>query len=380
MSVKVSIIMPALNEEKTVGVCIDKAHTICKNIGISYEIIVSDNCSTDNTVEIAKEKGAIVVNQPLKGYGAAYLKGFEEAKGEYIIIGDSDDSYDFLEIDKFINKLDQGYDMVIGNRFGGEIEKGAMPFAHRYIGNPILTRVLNFFFGANISDAHCGMRGFRRDILPKLDLKTTGMEFASEMIIKAVQSDIKLTEIPINLSRDGRSRKPHLRPFRDAWRHMRFMLLYTPLHLFFIPGFFFFIIGLFLVITLVWGPIRIGEKIIGFHSLIFGSMMSILGYQLIVQGLTIRAYALSQHLLSQKTFADKFVKNFTLEKGLVFGFIILLLGIVPELLLIINWIQQGFSGISALGQAIFGLTFITLGVQTIFSSFFISSFKIKSIY
>ncbi len=308
------------------------------------------------------------------------MKGFKEARGEYIIMGDADDSYDFLNIKPFVDKLDEEYDLVMGNRFGGGIEKGAMPWPHKYIGNPILTFILNFLFKAKISDTHCGMRGLRKDLIPKLSLKTTGMEFASEMVIKAIQANSGITEIPIELKSDGRSRKPHLRSFRDAWRHMRFMLLYTPLNLFIVPGFIMFLLGLIIVGILLGGPLHVGEKIIGYHTLILGSLLSILGYQLIIQGLTIRAYTLSRNLLSQKTFADKFIDRFTLEKGLIVGTLIFLIGFIPELRILITWIKQNFSGLTKLSPAIFGLTFITLGVQTIFSSFFISSFKIKSLY
>ncbi|RLD16521.1 MAG: glycosyltransferase family 2 protein [Caldiserica bacterium] len=380
--IKVSVVIPALNEEKTVGICVEKAKNACENLGIPYEVIVVDNGSSDKTAEVASEKGAKVVYEEMQGYGAALLKGFKEAKGDYIIMGDADDSYDFNEIPKFVEKLDEGYDLVIGSRFKGGIEKGAMPWHHKYIGNPILTCILNILFKARISDAHSGMRGFRRELIERLNLRTTGMEFASEMIVKAIQIGAKIAEVPIVLHKDKRGRRSHLRSFPDAWRHLRFMLLFTPLNLFLIPGVLLTVIGLIIVCVLVWGPLQVGPKILGYHTLIFGSMMAILGYQIIIQGLTIRAYAISRNLLSQPTFMDRIAMDFTLEKGLIFGSILLLIGIVPILKIFITWILQNFSKveITSLRPAIFGLTFLTLGVQTVFSSFFISSFKIKSIY
>ncbi len=380
MSIKLSVIMPALNEEATIETCIVKANNTCREMGISYEVIVVDNGSTDSTVNIAVKHGAKVVHQSIKGYGAAYIKGFESANGEYIIMGDSDDSYDFNMIMPFIQKLDEGFDMVMGNRFKGGIEKGAMPWHHKYIGNPILTAILKFLFRAKISDAHCGMRGFRKNIIKKLNLKTSGMEFASEMIIKAAQANIKLTEIPIILHKDGRLRKPHLRSFRDGWRHLRFMLLYAPMHLFFIPGSILFITGMIIVATLGWGPISIGKRLISYHTLVFGSIMTILGYQIIFQGITIRAYSLSQEFLIKPGILNRFVKKFTLEKGIIIGLLTFFIGVITELVILVIWIKSNFAQLNAIYQALFGLTFITLGVQTIFSSFFISSFNIKKIY
>jgi glycosyltransferase involved in cell wall biosynthesis len=233
---EVSVVMPCLNEAETLPICIRKARAALERTGIAGEIVVADNGSTDGSIEIAKSLGARVVHVARRGYGAAYLGGLEEARGRYIVIGDSDDSYDFGDLERFVTPLREGYDAVIGTRLRGTILPGAMPPLHRYLGNPVLTGILNLFFHVGVSDAHCGMRSFTREAFRRLELRTTGMEFASEMIVKMAKARMRIAEVPIVYHPDGRTRSPHLRSFRDGWRHLRFMLLYSPKWLFLIPG------------------------------------------------------------------------------------------------------------------------------------------------
>ena len=261
--VEVSVAMPCLNEEMTLGTCIEKVQQTLKALGIKGEIIVADNGSTDGSVEIAESLGAKVVHQPIRGYGAAYLAGIAAAQGKYIIIGDSDDTYDFTDLERFIEPLRNGYDLVMGSRFKGEILPGAMSWSHRYIGNPILSGILRWFFKTNISDSHCGMRGFTREAYERMALQTTGMEFASEMVVKAVQEDLKIHEVPITYyPREGESK---LNSFRDAWRHLRFMLLLSPTYLFVLPGSLLFVLGLLVLLVMLPGPVQIGNHAYDIH-------------------------------------------------------------------------------------------------------------------
>ena len=255
MEIEVSVVMPCLNEEETIGACIEKAQNTLNELGIQGEIVIADNGSTDTSVEIAERLGARVVHQPLQGYGAAYLAGIAAAAGQYIIMGDSDDTYDFTDLERFITPLRNGYDFVIGNRLKGKILRGAMPPLHRYIGNPVLTGILNLLFRSGISDAHCGMRSFTQEAYQQMELRTTGMEFASEMIIKAIKADLKIEEIPITYyPREGESK---LNSFRDGWRHLRFMLMLSPTYLFLIPGILLFLLGLVGTFALLPGPLQI---------------------------------------------------------------------------------------------------------------------------
>ncbi|MFH1414645.1 MAG: glycosyltransferase family 2 protein [Elusimicrobiota bacterium] len=367
--------MPALNEQETVGICIDKAKKACDLIGLPYEIIVSDNGSSDRTVEIASGKGAIVVHQPVKGYGTAYMKGFEAASGEYIVMGDSDDSYDFSRIGPFIEKLQEGYDLVMGNRLGGTIEKGAMPWLNRYFGNPFLTKIMNFFLKTDISDVYCGMRGFRKDILEKINLRTAGMEFATEMVIKAAIYGLKTTEIPITLHKDGRTGSPHLRPITDGWRTLRFMLLYSPRWLLFYPGLTIMTLGIMIFIWLLPGPKTIGQVTFDFHTLLYGAIAVILGYQVISFALFARIFAITEGLLPDDPVLDNLYRFIKLESGLIAGIILFICGITGTVYALSTWYAVSFGPLvpsRTLRLAIPSVTLIILGVQTILASFFIS--------
>src|SRR6266446_3121049 len=277
--VEVSVVMPCLNEAETLETCIRKALDFFVRSRVSGEVVVADNGSTDGSIDIARAAGARVVHVEKKGYGNALMGGFEAAKGKYLIMGDADDSYDFQNLMPFIERLRAGYDVVMGNRFRGGIKKGAMPWHHKYIGNPVLTGVLNLFFRSGIGDAHCGLRGISREALNDLHLRTTGMEFASEMVVKAAAQQLKMTEVPTVLSPDGRSRPPHLRSFRDGWRHLRFLMLLAPKWALMIPGGLMGLAGLILMVLLWVGPLHMGHTVLDVHTMLLSSMLVIVGYQ-----------------------------------------------------------------------------------------------------
>ena len=377
MAVDVSVVMPCLNESETLGICIEKAKTTLNKLGIPGEIVIADNGSTDNSVEIAKSLGARVVHQPLKGYGNAYRAGIEAAQGKYIIIGDSDDSYDFTDLERFIAPLSNGSDFVIGTRLKGEIKKGAMPWLHQYIGNPILTGILNIMYRSGISDAHCGMRSFKKQAFQQMNLQTTGMEFASEMVIKAAQLKLKTVEIPITLHKDGRSRAPHLRSFRDGWRHLRFMLLHSPTHLYLWPGLSMFVLGLIIMFTLLPGPLKVGNRFFDIHVMVLGSLLTVLGFQVISVGMFARIYAVTHDFVPFNKKIHQAFQLFNLERGLVAGIIIFLLGFGIDFYILIKWIMQDFGALAEVRPAIAASTLIIIGTQIIFSSFFLSMLGIE---
>lgn len=370
MSIEVSIVMPCLNEEETIGICIEKCKKVFKEKNIAGEIVVSDNGSTDRSIEIAASLGARVVHQPEKGYGSAYRKGIEAAEGKYIIMGDSDDTYEFLEIERFVNPLREGYDFVIGSRFKGTILPGAMPWANRYIGNPILSGMLRLFFHTDISDSHCGIRGFTKEAYRKMNLKTTGMEFASEMVMRALKTKLKIKEIPITYHpRLGESK---LNSFRDAWRHIRFMLLYSPNYLFLVPGLFLMFLGIIAQISILFGMIRIHGEAFDAHMMVLASMCSILGFQIGNLGLCAKTYAFSEGFEENSRVLAVFYRFFRLEHGILLGFFIFLIGFIMDFYIMIKWINFKFGPIGEVKLAILALTFIIIGIQTVFSSFFLS--------
>ena len=377
MAVSVSVVMPCLNESETLATCIKKAQSTLEKLGIEGEVVVADNGSTDNSVEIARSLGARVVIENKKGYGNAYRAGIAAARGKYIVIGDSDDSYDFTEIGRFIEPLQDGAEFVIGTRLKGKIEKGAMPWLHRYIGNPILTGILNWMFHSGISDAHCGMRSFTKDAYKRMNLQTTGMEFASEMVIKAAQLGLRTVEIPITLHPDGRSGSPHLRSFRDGWRHLRFMLLNSPTHLYLWPGTILFTLGIIALLALLPGPVHIAGRIVDLHVMVLGSMLAILGFQIINIGVYARIYAVTHHFRPQDETLKRAFKLFNLERGILVGSLVFAIGFFTDLYILIKWIASGFGPLNEVRLALLASTFIIIGVQTIFSSFFLSMIGIQ---
>lgn len=368
----VSVVMPCLNESETIGICIDQAKETLQKHNIDGEIVVADNGSTDNSVEIAESKGARVVHEAARGYGNAYRTGIAAARGKYIIIGDSDESYDFREINRFLEKLNEGYDVVMGTRMKGNIEKNAMPWLHRYIGNPLLTGILNVFFKSGISDAHCGMRAFTKDAFHKMELKTSGMEFASEIVIKSALTNLKMTEIPITLHKDGRSRPPHLRSFRDGWRHLRFMLMHSPTYLYLWPGLTLFFFGMLALVLLLPGPFYIAGRMIDIHVMVLGSLCAILGLQITSTGMFARVYALVHRFIPADKPLQKAFKYFNLERGILAGALVFLTGFVMDFFILVKWIVKDFGALDQVRLALFASTLIILGVQIIFSSFFLS--------
>ena len=373
---ELSIVMPCLNEKDTLGICIQKAKDTVAKLNLDAEIIVADNGSTDGSVAFAKKLGARVVFEPNRGYGNAYRKGFAAATGRYIIMGDSDDSYDWTEIGRFLEPLREGYDMVMGTRLKGAIDPGAMPFLHRYLGNPVLTGVLNLLFKAGISDAHCGMRAFTRDAYRRMHLRTAGMEFASEMVIKAAKAKLRITEIPITLHKDKRSRSPHLRTWRDGWRHLRFMLMYSPTWLFMIPGMLTLILGLATLVILFPGPRQIAGREIDVHTMVLGGLLTILGVQILSTGLFARVYSYERHFDRDDKLLRGLARHFNLERGMILGLVVLVVGLILDVTVAREWIQSGFGPLDALRQAILGSTLLAVGTQIIFSSFFLSMLEV----
>lgn len=337
-----SIVMPCLNEEKTLGTCINKAKKFLSDYGIDGEIVIADNGSTDNSRTIANDLGARVVNIDRKGYGSALQGGIAAAEYDYIVMGDADDSYDFLALDGFIQKLDEGYDLVMGNRFKGGIEKGAMPFSHQYIGNPFLSGIGKLFFKAKISDFHCGLRAFRKDSIEKLNLCTTGMEFASEMVVKAHIHGLKVTEIPCKLYPDGRDRPPHLRSIPDGFRHLEFLLIYSPKWLFAYPGIILFVLGLIFTVSIYIHPIQIGRVEFEATSMLYSAIAMLLGFQMLqfsvftnLFGIRIGQFPNNMKLI------DK-IKNLANKCGYIVSTIVMLVGIVGIIYTLCKWGQVGF--------------------------------------
>ena len=371
----VSVVMPCLNEEETIGPCIQKAREGFRRLGLRGEVIVCDNGSTDRSVEIATLLGAIVVHERRKGYGSAYMHGIAEARAEYIIMGDSDDTYDFADLDPFLQPLREGYELVMGSRFSGTILPGAMTFSHRYIGNPVLSGILKLFYRVDISDAHCGMRSFTKDAYTRMRLQTTGMEFASEMVINAGRERLKIAEVPITYyPRKGESK---LETWRDGWRHLRFMLLYSPTHLFLLPGLLLLLPGLLLLLAELPGPIQVGGAHFYIHFMILGSMLTILGYQVLTLGLYAKSYALSIGVLRTDRTLAAIAPHYTLERGLRLGGLLFAVGLGIDGYILLKWIGASFGSLDAIRPALFASTLIVVGAQTMFSSFFLSLLAIR---
>ncbi|MGD0970828.1 MAG: glycosyltransferase family 2 protein [Desulfobaccales bacterium] len=374
-----SIILPCLNEAETLGNCILKAQKSIEALKLDGEIIVADNGSTDGSLEIAKNLGALVVHVKEKGYGNALRGGIEAATGKWIIMADADDSYDFGQITPFVKKLQDGYDLVMGCRLpkgGGKIMKGAMPWKHRWIGNPLLSGIGRLFFESRATDFHCGMRAFTREAYQRITPRTTGMEFASEMVIKATLQGLRIAEVPITLYKDGRSRPPHLRSWRDGWRHLRFMLLYSPTWLFLLPGVLLLLIGTAFGARLQMGSWKVGPFGFDTNTMLVCSMCQVVGLQIFFFGIFTRVFAISEGLLPKTASPlDRIYKWFTLERGVLLGLVIFLVGLAKLSMAVLSWKAAYFGAMSypeSLRQVIPAVTLITVGVQVIFSSFFLS--------
>lgn len=371
-TLELSIVMPCLNEAETLATCIAKANTYLESQGIIGEVVIADNGSTDGSQDIAKSLGVTVVPVADKGYGSALRGGIIAAQGTYIIMGDADDSYDFTNLNPFLDKLRSGYDLVMGNRFKGGIKPGAMPFLHRYLGNPVLTWLGKIFFGSPCGDFHCGLRGFSKEAIARLDLRTTGMEFASEMVVKASLYKLKITEVPTTLSPDGRSRPPHLRTWRDGWRHLRFLLLYSPRWLFLYPGLILVLGGIILSIWLINKP-RV-------HSLLYSATAIIIGFQLISFAIFTKVFAITEGLLPEDKRLKRFLSYINLEVGIILSIILLLFGIGSSIYAFNLWEKASFGTLDptvVMKIIIPAVTCLALGIQVMFSSFFLSVLGLK---
>lgn len=375
--------MPCLNEADTLEVCIRKAFRGIENSAVEGEVIVADNGSTDGSIEIGERLGARVVRIAEKGYGNALMGGIAAAQGEFVIMGDADDSYDFLEIFKFVEKLKSGADLVQGCRLpsgGGMVKHGAMPFLHRWWGNPMFSFLVRLWFGAPIHDVYCGLRGFRKDFQQSLEQRCTGMEFATEMIIKSSLRCAKISEVPITLHPDGRkSHAPHLKTFRDGWRTLRFFLMCSPKWLFLLPGFLLVIFGV-LATSLALPGVKIGPATFDAHTLLFGSLAFILGYQAIVFAIMTKAFAVSERFMARDERLLGFFRVATLERGLIFGGVAFAGGLALLGAAIFQWWQAGFGPLDysyTMRWVIPGATLSALGFQTILFSFFISMMGIN---
>lgn len=369
----VSLVMPCLNEEDSIARCIQKAKKFFRKKNLPAEIIISDNGSIDRSVDIAENLGAKIVFQPKKGYGNAYKKGIKSARGKYIIISDSDNTYDLTDLSGFINPLiSERADFIIGTRLKGMIDKGAMPWLHRYIGNPILTGILLKLFKVRVSDAHCGLRAFSKEAYQKINPRTSGMEYASEMIINAAKSGLRILEIPISYGvRLGQSK---LSTFSDGWRHLKFMLLYSPLYLFIFPGLIMLFTGISLLLAMYFGPIEILGVTFYLHPMFFGSVLALLGFQLISFGFFLEAISGSPTINNFRII--KKTRSFlNLERTLFLGFGVLMLGIFFGVLIFFHWAKSNFGDLFEIRRSLLSITLIILGIQIIFSGFFYSSLK-----
>ena len=366
----VSVVMPCLNEAASVARCVAQARAALERSGLSGEVVVADNGSEDGSPALAAAAGARVVHATTRGYGAAYLAGLKAARGHYLVLGDADGSYDFADVPAFVAELREGHDLVLGSRFAGQILPGAMPWLHRYVGNPVLTGILGLFFGQRVSDAHCGMRALTRDALDRMRLRTSGMEFASEMIAMASRQGLTVGEIPITYHpREGESK---LRSFRDGWRHLRFMLLLSPTPVFLVPGLAAIALGLAGILALLPGPIRVGALSFDFHFMFVASALAILGVQLVVLGLAAKTWARSEELVRGDRWLWFLDRWFTLERGLLLGLGVLAAGVGINAKILVDWLRAGRGELFAVRPALAGLTLLVVGAQLAFGSFFIS--------
>jgi glycosyltransferase involved in cell wall biosynthesis len=374
-SLDVSVVIPCLDEAETIGVCVQKALAAMERGDLSGEVIVVDNGSTDRSAEIAATHGATVVSEPRRGYGSAYLAGLAQARGRYIVMGDADETYPLHELARFVDALDSGDDLVVGSRFDGRIHKDAMPWTNRWIGNPILTGMLNVLFRVRVSDAHCGMRAVRREVLPALDLHSTGMEFASEMVFKAYRRGLAVSDLPIDyFPRTGESK---LSRFGDAWRHIRFMLLYSPSWLYFLPGTLLLLLGFAGMLVLASGPVDVFGRQWQIHTMLAFVAATILGTQIIQLGVFARTYAMT-HFGERDALLERLWPRVRLEHGLLAGGALFVGGAAVLIGIFVDWARQGFGPLGHEYATALGFTFVALGVQVVFGSFFIGVLTMRA--
>jgi len=344
--VELTILMPCLNERETLATCIEKARGFLQRTGIAGEVLIADNGSTDGSQAIAAAHGARVVDIPVRGYGAALLGGIRAARGRYVIMGDSDDSYDFGALDLFVARLREGCDLVMGNRFKGEIRPGAMPPLHRYLGNPVLTFVGRLFFRSPSGDFHCGLRGFSRASMLELDLQAPGMEFASEMVVKATVARLRIGEVPIVLSPDGRSRPPHLKSWRDGWRHLRFLFLFSPRWLFLYPGAFLFGLGAVLMAWLLPEQRRVFGAVLDIHTLLYASLAVVIGYQSMIFWVCAKIYGIRERIVPPDPWFSRWLREATLERGLIAAALLLAVGLGIGVYALAGWSSTDFGNLA----------------------------------
>jgi len=378
--IELSIVMPCLNEAEALASCIRKARGFLDASRIAGEIVIGDNGSTDDSAKIARSMGARVVLIEQRGYGAALMGAIQASRGRFVIMGDADASYDFSALGPYVEKLREGYDLVMGNRFKGGIAKGAMPNLHRYFGNPLLTAISRAWFKTSCGDIQCGLRGFRRDALLALDLRTTGMEFASEMVVKAALHKIPIAEVPTTLSPDGRSRPPHMRSWRDGWRNLRFYLLYSPRWAFLIPGLLLMIVGTAVAVWILPGPRHIGRVAFDVHTLLFAVMAILIGFQAVSFAGFTKVFAISEGLLPPDPRVAALNRFLTLEVGLAIGAALLLAGVAGSVYALIVWDRRSFGALDPfemMRTVLPAFTLLTLGCQVTFASLFLSVLGLK---
>src|SRR4051812_24551698 len=364
---KVSVVIPCLNEADHIQEVVRRAFAALQDADLPGEVIVADNDSDDRSARLAADAGARVVHEPRRGYGSAYMAGFGAARGKYIVMGDADLTYDFRDIPRFLEQLEQGADLVMGDRMDN-IQPGAMPWLHRYVGNPVLSGVLNLFFKTGIRDAHCGMRGLRRDILPQLHLRTPGMESASEMVIRASKEGLDIREFPIHYHPRGGESK--LSSFRDGWRHLRFLLVHSPTHLFLVPGIALLLFGALITLT-VLAHLDVFGRNWDLHAMVAGSLLLVVGTQVVALGLCAHAYG-TYFMGERDPWFDRMRARFRLEHGLVLGGLVMLVGLIIAAAIVASWIHRGFGQLSEERLAVFAAGLIIIGVQIFFSSFLLS--------
>ena len=379
-TIELSIVMPCLNEAETLAVCIDKARGYLDRSGVVGEVVIADNGSTDGSQDIARAHGARVVDVPAKGYGSALMGGIEAAHGEYVIMGDADDSYDFSNLDPFVERLRAGDQLVMGNRFKGGIAEGAMPPLHKYLGNPVLTWIGRVLFRSPVGDFHCGLRGFNRKAILDLHLQTTGMEFASEVVVKSTLGGLRVSEVPTTLDKDGRSRPPHLRSWRDGWRHLRFLLIFSPRWLFLIPGATAFFLGFLGVLFIAFGPIVFGSIGFDVSTQVYLAALTVVGYQAVLFAILTKIYAQHEgfNIPRSRSF-DKLERRISLESGALLGLVLFLIGLAIAIGQVVAWFASGLGSLdpsTTVRIAVLAALFMMLGAQTIMAGMFLGVLKV----
>jgi len=377
---ELTVLLPCLDEAETVGSCVSKAAAYLQRSGIRGEVLVSDNGSTDSSRDVARRAGARVIEESQRGYGNALRAGIQAARGRFIIVGDADDSYDFAALGPFVEKLRAGAELVMGNRFRGDIAPGAMPPLHRYLGNPVLSGIGRLFFSSPVGDFHCGLRGFRRESILKLGLSTGGMEFASEMVVRATVEGLRIAEVPATLSPDGRSRPPHLRSFRDGWRHLRFMLLFSPRWLFLYPGAILMLAGLASMLWLLPGPRRVGPIGLDVNTLVYSSAAIVCGFQAVVFAIFAKIFAINARLMPEDARIRRFTSMVNIELGMAAGLLMLLAGLGMGAYALGMWGRESFGALNSevsLRVVAPSATALIIGLQLIFSSLFLGVLSLR---